>query len=62
MSLPSLVASAACELETELITVAACGVQELDIAIVKATTSQFHVQPKEKHVRSKHTLQVSLWP
>ncbi|KAK9785978.1 hypothetical protein WJX73_010449, partial [Symbiochloris irregularis] len=24
---------------------------ELDIAIVKATTSQFHVQPKEKHVR-----------
>ncbi|KAK9813333.1 hypothetical protein WJX73_000925 [Symbiochloris irregularis] len=25
---------------------------ELDIAIVKATTSQFHVQPKEKHVRT----------
>ena len=27
--------------------------QELDIAIVKATSSSFHVVPKEKHVRSK---------
>ena len=29
--------------------------QDLDIAIIKATTSQFHVVPKEKHVKSKHT-------
>ena len=29
--------------------------QDLDIAIIKATTSQFHVVPKEKHVKSMHT-------
>ena len=27
-------------------------VQNVDIAIIKATTSKFHVVPKEKHVRS----------
>lgn len=27
-------------------------VQEIDIAVVKATAAQFHVVPKEKHVRS----------
>ena len=27
--------------------------QDLDIAIIKSTTSQFHVVPKEKHVQSK---------
>ena len=27
--------------------------QEIDIAVVKATAAQFHVVPKEKHVRSK---------
>lgn len=27
--------------------------QDLDVAIIKATTSQFHVVPKEKHVRSE---------
>ena len=27
--------------------------QELNVAIIKATTSQFHVVPKEKHVRSE---------
>ena len=27
--------------------------QELTVAIIKATTSQFHVMPKEKHVRSE---------
>ena len=26
--------------------------QELDVAIIKSTTNQFHVVPKEKHVRS----------
>lgn len=31
----------------------ACCVQELNVAIIKATTSQFHVVPKEKHVRSE---------
>lgn len=29
--------------------------QEIDIAVVKATAAQFHVVPKEKHVRSKFT-------
>ncbi len=28
-------------------------VQELDVAIIKSTTPQFHVVPKEKHVRSE---------
>ena len=27
--------------------------QEIDIAVVKSTAAQFHVVPKEKHVRSK---------
>ena len=27
--------------------------QYMDVAVIKATTSQFHVVPKEKHVRSK---------
>ena len=27
--------------------------QELDVAVIKATTSQYHVVPKEKHVRSR---------
>jgi hypothetical protein len=31
-------------------------VQELNVAIIKATTSQFHVVPKEKHVRSEWRL------
>ena len=31
----------------------ACVVQELNVAILKATTGQFHVAPKEKHVRSE---------
>lgn len=30
--------------------------QDLDVAIIKATTSQFHVVPKEKHVRSESPL------
>ena len=30
-----------------------CNLQDLDIAIIKSTTSQFHVVPKEKHVKSK---------
>lgn len=30
--------------------------QELDVAIVKATTCNFHVVPKEKHVRSEPAL------
>lgn len=28
--------------------------QALNVAILKATTSQFHVAPKEKHVTSEH--------
>lgn len=28
--------------------------QEIDIAVIKATTSQHHVVPKEKHVRSEY--------
>ncbi len=35
--------------------IAAC-VQELDVAIIKSTTPQFHVPPKEKHVRSELSL------
>lgn len=27
--------------------------QDLDVAIIKSTTPQFHVIPKEKHVRSE---------
>jgi hypothetical protein len=30
--------------------------QEINIAIIKATTNQFHVIPKEKHVRSECAL------
>lgn len=33
--------------------------QGLDIAVVKATTSAFHVAPKEKHVR---TLKMAVYP
>lgn len=29
-------------------------VQEINVAIIKATTNQFHVIPKEKHVRSEY--------
>lgn len=35
------------------------GLQGLDIAVVKATTSAFHVAPKEKHVR---TLKMAVYP
>ena len=34
-------------------------VQDVDVAVVKATTSQFHVPPKEKHVKSARPLLTS---
>lgn len=34
--------------------------QEIDIAVVKSTAAQFHVVPKEKHVRSKATMQAEV--
>ena len=33
--------------------------QDVDVAVVKATTSQFHVPPKEKHVKSGRPLLTS---
>ena len=37
-------------------------VQDVDVAVVKATTSQFHVPPKEKHVKSARPLLTSFTP
>lgn len=40
----------------------AWALQDLDIAIVKATTCNFHVVPKEKHVRSAWPLVYTIHP
>lgn len=36
-----------------------CAPQELNVAVIKATTNQFHVVPKEKHVRSEWLLRLA---